>query len=596
MIVRDTRMNLVLVAIHIEPSARAVPLGPAMLASVVKRTFREAVHTCILDLFLHQSAAACAAQILASEPDWVGFSIYVWNRSLSREIARILRVRKPTILLFAGGAEATADPAGMLSEGWLDFVVPGEGEELIVEVLGGLLRGASTAEVRRTIHPSPVKDLATLPSPYLDGSLDPAAYRGMLWELSRGCPFRCDFCFESRGTEGIRRVPMARVKAELLLFKACGVSQVFVLDPTFNFDKRQAKAILRLIAAQAPAIHFSFEIRSEFIDPELAQLFAAIRCSLQIGLQSADDAVLRKISRSIDREDFEAKVLLLHEAGATYGFDLIYGLPGDTLEGFHASLDFALSLAPNHLDIFPLSVLPGTRLHDTAPDFGLEHMKDIPYTVIASPGFSEADMRAAGRMTQACDRMYNQGKAVPWFAMLVDALVLSPSELFGRFADYLDTHTNVDTTALQVGFFTSCFHDGKEAATAADIVTYFGRSGALMEAIAPDSPGTREHPQAWLRTQTCLATFHHDPRALLELLQSGLTDLEHLTCVLPGHPCQALLYMEGGEALLRIVSPEEAAAYEHLRRDTGLESGSEDAAHFMEAVIFQSYEGGTGLG
>lgn len=553
-------MNLVLVAIHIEASARAVPLGPAMLASVVKRAFPDTVHVRILDLFLHQSAESCAAQILASDPDWVGFSIYVWNRLLSREVARILKLRKPAILLFAGGSEATADPAGMLAEGFLDFVLPGEGEDLILAVLGSLLQGASAADIRRTMRPTPVKDLATLPSPYLDGTLDPSAYPGMLWELSRGCPFRCDFCFESRGTEGTRRIPMDRVKAELLHFEACGVSQVFVLDPTFNFDKRQAKAILRLIADQAPAIHFFFEIRSEFIDPELARLFAAIRCSLQIGLQSADDAVLRNINRSIDPEDFEAKVLLLHEAGATYGFDLIYGLPGDTLDGFHASLDFALGLAPNHLDIFPLSVLPGTRLHDTAPTFGLQHLKEIPYTVIASPGFSEADMRAAARTAQACDRMYNQGKAVPWFAMLLDALALAPSELFTRFADYLDTHANPDTTALQVAFFASCFSERKEAAMAADLITYFGYSGALMEAAArtpQDTPGNQR-----LHTHTCLATFRHDPRAMLAQLQAGITDLERLASVLPEHPCQALIYMEGGEPLLRIVNPREETPIE----------------------------------
>lgn len=555
-------MNLVLVAIHLEASARAVPLGPAMLASVVKRAFPEAVHTHILDLFLHQSAEACATQILALNPDWVGLSLYVWNRALGREIARILRARKPSLLLFAGGSEATADPGGVMGEGFLDLVLPGEGEDLIVEVVGSLLKGMPVAEIRRAIRPASVKDLATLPSPYLDGSLDPAAYPGMLWELSRGCPFRCDFCFESRGTEGTRRVPMARVQAELLHFEACGVSQVFVLDPTFNFDKRQAKAILRLIAAQAPAIHFFFEIRSEFIDPELAQLFAAIRCSLQIGLQSADDTVLRNINRSIDPEDFEAKVLLLHEAGATYGFDLIYGLPGDTLEGFQASLDFALSLVPNHLDIFPLSVLPGTRLHDTAPDFGLQHLKDIPYTVLASPGFSEANMRAAARMAQACDRMYNQGKAVPWFTLLLEALGWAPSELFARFADFLDTHADPDTTALQVAFFTSCLPGPKEAAVAADIVTYFGYSGALMEAAERNPLGTSEAPEAWLRTHTRLASFHHDPRALLDLLESGLTDLEGLACTLPGHPCQALLSIEGGDPMLRIASPAEAAAFE----------------------------------
>jgi radical SAM superfamily enzyme YgiQ (UPF0313 family) len=546
MIEQDGRMNLVLVAIHLEVSPRAVPLGPAMLASALKRAHPEAIRTRILDLFLQHSAEACAEQILALDPHWVGFSIYVWNRALSREIARILRLRNPSILLLAGGSEASADPEGMLGEGWLDLVLPGEGEELIVDVLGRLLKGDSVEEVRRTLQPSFVKDLATLPSPYLDGSLDPAAYPGLLWELSRGCPFRCDFCFESRGTSGIRRVPMARVKAEPLRFEACGVSQVFVLDPTFNFDKRQAKAILRLIAEQAPAIHFFFELRSEFIDAELARLFAAIRCTLQIGLQSAEDAVLRKIHRSIDREDFEAKVLLLHQAGATYGFDLIYGLPGDTLEGFHASLDFALSLAPNHVDIFPLAVLPGTRLHDTAPDFGLRHQEDSPYTVIASPTFTAADMAAAARMARACDRMYNQGKAVPWFAMVLEALALTPSELFGRFADFLEAHADPDITMLQVGFFNSTFPDPAVASVAADIVTYYGRSGALLEAVALDPRGPH----------TCLATFHHDPLTLLEYLENGLTDLEHLAELMPERACQALLSVEDGDVQLRVLDAE----------------------------------------
>jgi hypothetical protein len=549
MIRQDARMHLVLVALHIEPSPRSVPLGPAMLASMLRRAHPEAIRTRVLDLFLQQTAETCAEQILASDPDWVGFSVYVWNRALSREIARILKLRKPSILLFAGGSEASADPEGMLGEGWLDLVLPGEGEALIVAVLGSLLMGTPLEDVRKGIQPSIVKDLATLPSPYLDGSLDPRAYSGMLWELSRGCPFRCDFCFESRGTAGTRRVPMARVKAELAHFEACGVSQVFVLDPTFNFDKRQAKAILRLIAEQAPEIHFFFEIRSEFIDAELARLFAGIRCTLQIGLQSADDAVLRQISRSIDPGDFEAKVLLLHQAGAVYGFDLIYGLPGDTLEGFHASLDFALSLAPNHLDIFPLSVLPGTRLHDTAPDFGLQHLPDIPYTVLASPTFTAADMAAAARTARACDLMYNQGKAVPWFSLFLDALALTPSRLFSRFADFLETHAEAGITDLQVAFFKACFPDSREAAVAADIVTYFGRSGTLLETMALDPEG--EH--------SCLAEFHHDPQLLLEGLESGLTDLDHLAAVVPEHRCQALLFVEQGEVQLQILDAEETS-------------------------------------
>lgn len=574
-------MHLVLVAIHIEASARAVPLGPAMLASVVKRAFPETVQVSLLDLYLHQSAAACADQILAAEPDWVGFSLYVWNRGLGREIAQLLRQRKPSLLLFAGGSEVTADPVGVLGEGQLDLVLPGEGEELIVEVLGRVLRGEAVATIQAAIRPSSVLDLSTLPSPYLDGTLAPAAYAGMLWELSRGCPFRCDFCFESRGTTGIRRVPMDRVLAELRLFEACGVSQVFVLDPTFNFDKNQAKVILRLIAAEAPAIHFSFELRSEFIDAELASLFAAIHCSLQIGLQSADDAVLRGISRSIDRADFEAKVLLLHQAGATYGFDLIYGLPGDTLTGFQASLDFALSLVPNHLDLFPLSVLPGTRLHDTAPGLGLRHLQDIPYTVLDSPTFSEADMGVAARLAQACDRLYNQGKAVPWFELLREALDLRPSELFLRFSEYSEAHSDLDTTDLQVAFFSACFPAPAEAALAADIIRYFALSGALLEGVAEPA----SEPLAWLRTQTRMATFQHDPGLLLEHLEAGVTELAALAFLVPANPCRFLLYLAGEGLHCQELSAEEATALEGILGGLHPRSEREDARRFLETVL-----------
>ncbi|HEX4846287.1 MAG TPA: B12-binding domain-containing radical SAM protein, partial [Geothrix sp.] len=355
-------MKLVLVAIHVEPSPRAVPLGPAMLASALKVKLGGAVQTRIVDAFVGEPAAACAARILASDPDLVGFSMYVWNRSLALETAACLRAAKPGLVIFAGGAEATADAEGVLADPSVDFVLPGEGEELIVEAMTRLLQGAAPASIAAWARPSPVKDLAALSSPFLDGTLRPEDYGGALWEISRGCPFTCDFCFESRGTAGIRRIPLARVEAELELFQARGVQEVFVLDPTFNYHKAQAKQVLRLMAEKAPDIQFFFEVRSEFLDEEMAGLFAAIRCTLQIGLQSAHDEVLRHISRAFDPGDFEAKILLLHQAGVPYGFDLIYGLPGDSLGGFRESVDFAMGLVPNHLDVFRLSVLPGTRL------------------------------------------------------------------------------------------------------------------------------------------------------------------------------------------------------------------------------------------
>ena len=576
-------MDLVLVAIHLEPSPRAVPLGPAMLASALKRAYGEGVRTRILDLFLQDSPGACAERILACAPQYVGFSMYVWNRTLALAIARELKARQPWLVLFAGGSEATADLQGILADPAISFVLPGEGEELIVEALGLLRQGVPPEDLQAFIHPAPVTDLATLVSPFLDGTLDITAYSGQLWELSRGCPFTCDFCFESRGGSGTRRIPMARVTAELERFEAADVSQIFVLDPTFNYNRKQAKEVLRLIQATAPGIHFFFEIRSEFLDRELARLFASIKCTLQIGLQSSRAEVLRNIGRSMDAEDFQTKILLLHEAGATYGFDLIYGLPGDTLEGFLESLDFALALAPNHLDIFRLSVLPGTRLLETAPSFGLEHEAENPYQVLASPTFSREDLAQAERVARACDLFYNQGKAVPWFSLVQGALGVPPSVFFTRFADHLEAHPADDVTALQrdfvAGLFTGAFR-AEMGTVAADLATYFGAAASLAEAAAtragaPEGPGRYR-----LSPLACVATFNHDPADLMDNLASGITELEDLSYVLPPQPTTALLHWREGQAVLRSLTGTEA----DLLRTLEAPAESAEATAFLEAL------------
>ena len=516
-----------------------------MLASALRASLGEALQVQVMDAFVTDPPQVCVAQILASEPDLVGLSMYVWNRTQALEIATGLKAALPNLVVFAGGAEATADGPGVGSHPAVDFVLPGEGEELIVAAMQRILAGAPPQELAAWVQPMPVKDLASLPSPYLDGTLRPEAYGGALWEISRGCPFTCDFCFEARGTAGVRRIPLARVEAELELFGARGIREVFVLDPTFNAHKPQAKQVLRLIAEKAPHIQFCFEVRSEFIDREMAELFAAIHCTLQIGLQSAHDGVLRNISRSFDPQDFEAKILLLHQAGVPYGFDLIYGLPGDSLEGFKASVDFAMSLVPNHLDIFRLSVLPGTRLAETAPGLELRHEAQNPYRVLGSPTFSPEELAQAARIAHGCDVLYNHGKAVPWFDILLEALNETPAEIFTHFAHWLETHPEPpDLITTQQAFFRTRFEGQDEplqATLTADIIAYFGHAAAVLD-------GEDAHDE----TIHHAVFFHHDPRVLLNQLEAGATRLEELVFSVPAHPCHVAFHVEQGELALRV--------------------------------------------
>lgn len=534
-------MLINLVSIHPYPSPQSIPLASAFLKAYA---LKSTVSINLIDFFLGQEAATCAATLAEPSPVAAGFSMYVWNRDLCCEIAAELRRSHPAVKLFCGGPEVTADPGSFTTMGIFDFVIVGEGEVPFLSLCQALAAGEDYSEIPGVLLPDsailppppPVTDLDSIPSPYLTGVIDTHANPGILWQLSRGCSFTCDFCFDSRGIHGVRHFSLERVESELRHFAATGVSQIFVLDSTFNLNRERAKKLLRMIRKIAPDIHFHFEVRNEFIDRELAKLFAQIACSLQIGLQSADREVLRLVGRSFDKADFSAKVGLLNESGAVFGFDLIYGLPGDTLDGFRGALDYALSLYPNHLDIFPLAVLPGTRLASRGMSLRMRWATKPPYTLEATDSFSTADMAAAAGLAAACDIFYTRGKAVAWFNAVVAVLGLKPSDLLQKFSVWLINHrgrnskesdfSDDDIWEMQQLFLRQLFSGkktGRHLPLVLDLANYHHQYAAVLLAPLPEpraapflTPANMHGSSFRLAPAARIVHFTYDIEELLE--------------------------------------------------------------------------------
>ena len=561
-------MRIALVSLHPAPSPQAVPLANAFLKGFA---VRPALEIELVEFYGGDDTQACVGKLAALQPAAVGFSLYLWNRAACLAIAAEMRRRMPGTLLFAGGPEATADPRGVLDGSALDLVIVGEGETPFSALCERLqdnlpldrIPGILLKESAQPFSPSaPPADLDTIPSPYLEGILDCGRFPGILWQLSRGCSFRCDFCFDSRGQRGVRRFSLKRIEAELRHFAKSGVSQVFVLDSTFNQDMARAKAILLLIGKVAAGIHFHFEVRSEFIDPELARLFAQTTCSLQIGLQSSDSRVLKGVGRSFRPDDFAARIDLLNQSGAVFGLDLIYGLPGDTLAGFRRSLDFALSLYPNHLDIFPLAVLPGTTLAGRSAALGLNYQPHPPYTLLSSPTFTADDMAEAHHLATACDIFYTRGKAVAWFLEVAKPLKLSPSEFLRRFSEWLLSETgsrisenDLDDPAvwqLQRSFLGFMFNQPglkRLLPVVLDLVDYhFHYAAAVMtppERLPKRAGGTGRIMKTPLRLagSVRLTEFRHE---ILEILDAGVPDIRRLAGTLAPVGSFAAIYPGSG--------------------------------------------------
>ena len=434
----------------IETSPQALPLGAACIASALKNDLltKDKFEVKLISQSLEDIAnkkiddvALYFANILLEQnPKYLCFSVYVWNRNLIEQTAKVIKQKSANIVIIAGGPEVTANP---LSFENFDYTISGAGEKSVPELINclennitKLPQGVYTKNHKICSDRSVFPNLPELSSVYLDGTLDVSEYGGALWELARGCPFKCSYCYESKGEKCVQYFSDERIEAELELFNKKNISQVFVLDPTYNANKQRALKILNLIAKKAPGMFFYFEARAEFIDKELALAFTKIPCALQIGLQSANPEVLKNVHRSLDKKKFEKNINYLNQVGAVFGFDLIYGLPGDTISGFKNSIDFALNLYPNNLETFCLSVLPGTVLFEDAKKFNMEYEQIPPYNVIKTPTYPQEEIERSRKISAACNIFYNQGRAVPWFISVAKFLHLRPSALIEEFAKW----------------------------------------------------------------------------------------------------------------------------------------------------------------
>ena len=502
--------SLVCTTLLVETSPQSLPLGAACIASSIKADSRtkNVFSVSLIDFSLEDEkillagknngdegiANLIAAQLAQKKPDFVCFSVYVWNRTVLEKACYLLKKLLPNCVCISGGPEVTAAP---LSFGSFDFMIAGHGERAIVDLLvairntrifhtqknsssisfkqGYAFNIQGVYQSKTSIHefsdsyknPSTENSQYTfssfstqykceiiracpLPpdmtaSPYLDGTIDPQKYGGALWELARGCPFKCSYCYESKGEKKIAYFPLDRLEKEIELFAAKKIPQVFVLDPTYNANKERAIKMLKIIEKKAPGMFFYFEARAEFIDRVLAHAFSRIPCCLQIGLQSANPEVLKNVNRTLDKKRFIKNIGFLNEAGVTFGFDLIYGLPGDNFRGFCESIDFALSLYPNNLELFCLSVLPGTDLCDAASNFDLEWEQNPPYHVLKTPQFSESDLKKAENLSYATNLFYTKGRAVAWFNSVLYVLKEKPSKFLKKFEEFLEKISRAET-------------------------------------------------------------------------------------------------------------------------------------------------------
>ena len=412
-------MKVLLVTQH--ANARFTPLALLYLkASLVSQGDVSAADVPIAEFDKAASAEDIATAVIAARPDVVGLSCYVWNIGVLQDAARRIRAALPEVRMVMGGPEVgPVSDAVLVRNPVIDAIVRSEGEVPYCDLVRCWHDGGSLADVAgvtwrdgdRVVHNADapiVRDLNRVVSPHLAGYIDHTG-RVICLETQRGCVFTCSFCFYNKDYSiRNRRFDLDRVKEELRFWLAQDVHEIYLMDPMFNLNAARAKEICRFIAENNPRrIPFHTEIWAEFIDDEMAELFARANFAfIEVGLQTSDHAVLDLVERRFKREDFITGIGHLNAHRLPFELQLIAGLPGETLDTFRASLDFAASFSPPHLSVFDLMILPGTELSRKAESLGITYDPEPPYHVRSHPSMPAADIAHARDMADMATRLW----------------------------------------------------------------------------------------------------------------------------------------------------------------------------------------------
>lgn len=389
-------------------------------------------------------------QLYNSGADIYGFSCYIWNISLMRSICSSLKKAKPDAVIILGGPEVSYDSASLLRDNpFIDYVVVGEGEETLLDLLGCITNGKSNlssipgiayregANVVITQIRHLIACLDAIPFPY--DSFDEFENKIVYYETSRGCPFNCQYCLSST-IHGVRYLSIDRIRQDIKGFINAGVRQVKLVDRTFNCDIERSIEIMQYIMELKSTTNFHFEIAADLINERFLQTVEKApegMFQFEIGVQSTNPKTLSEIDRTMNFGKVGQNVRkLLAFKNAHIHLDLIAGLPYEDIKSFEKSFNDVYDFKPDMLQLGFLKLLKGSGIRESCVEYGMEHHDFPPYEVISTKWLSYKELLMLKDIENVLEQYYNSGRFKHTLDFLLMSLAVTPFDFYHRLSDY----------------------------------------------------------------------------------------------------------------------------------------------------------------
>jgi anaerobic magnesium-protoporphyrin IX monomethyl ester cyclase len=375
----EVRVALVVPKSNLYLSVHGAPMNLAYIASYLRKIIPNA-EVKILDGSIGDDIYG---SISAFQPQIVGVTATTPQAPAAYRLGDTIRAKWPKIFTVIGGIHASVMPQEASAH--FDVVVVGEGEKTFSQIVANFFNNKPPKGI---IEGVPLDNLDDIPSPAFDllnmrhylhsgiqlPTLKPPVL-GMV--TSRGCPYRCAFCWNSFRKAKVRYFSAERIVEELLfLKKTYGVTQVYFLDDEFLINRERIDKLSKLFKETGISQWFRWacSARATTLSVPLLKKAKEMGCVLvNIGLESGTERVLKYLKSGSSTVSINEKALDIGaEAGMVMGGSFIFGTPTETLAEMKQTFNWIV-LHPN-LKFIGVSILtpyPGTKVWDYCVKHGL---------------------------------------------------------------------------------------------------------------------------------------------------------------------------------------------------------------------------------
>jgi anaerobic magnesium-protoporphyrin IX monomethyl ester cyclase len=296
---------------------------------------------------------------------WIGIS-QLSNSGSGIALAQEIHAALPDTPIIVGGYFPSSTYRLLLEEyPFITAAVRGDGEDAALQISRSLAEGRSFLSDQTPnlawlnegeIHTTPIRSTPADNLPVLDFQQlrNASSYQIIDLMTSRGCPFRCSYCLESRMRPYAAYSPawvdrqLAHLEAEL------PNERVFIYDPIFGLGRERTLEVCRVLREHR--FTYAVESRADVLSPDLVPVLRAAGVeAIFLGVESASTATLlrmNKVHSVADAEDYTEdalevlKACLENDITPIMGFMLAF--PGDTQADYQATLEFVKGVGSLH--------------------------------------------------------------------------------------------------------------------------------------------------------------------------------------------------------------------------------------------------------